>query len=229
MIISHKHKFIFIKTAKTAGTSIEIALSKICGEEDIITPISKNDEDYRAELGYKGKQNYLIPYSTYSKMDIIKMLYEKKRLSYFNHISGLEIKKRISTNVWDNYYKFCFERNPFDKFISFYYWSGGEKKYPTFKDFINSGEAGKVPGFELYTSGNIPIVDKVYKFEELTEAINDINKKLNLKGEIELPLKKTKGKIRKDKAHYRDILTEYEIERLSKMFARELAYFNYKY
>ena len=37
MIISHKHKFIFIKTVKTAGTSIDIALSKICEPQDIIT------------------------------------------------------------------------------------------------------------------------------------------------------------------------------------------------
>ncbi|MEL6382956.1 MAG: chondroitin 4-O-sulfotransferase, partial [Cyanobacteria bacterium J06626_18] len=31
MIISHEYKFIFLKTRKTAGTSIEIALSKFCG------------------------------------------------------------------------------------------------------------------------------------------------------------------------------------------------------
>ena len=44
MIISHEHKFIFLKTRKTAGTSIELALSQLCGPNDIITPISPNDE-----------------------------------------------------------------------------------------------------------------------------------------------------------------------------------------
>jgi hypothetical protein len=30
MIVSHEHKFIFLKTKKTAGTSIELALSALC-------------------------------------------------------------------------------------------------------------------------------------------------------------------------------------------------------
>ena len=38
MIISHTHKFILLKSLKTAGTSIEAALSQACGGQDVVTP-----------------------------------------------------------------------------------------------------------------------------------------------------------------------------------------------
>src|SRR5205823_5081789 len=38
VIVSHTHKYIFIKSLKTAGTSIEAALSQHCSENDMVTP-----------------------------------------------------------------------------------------------------------------------------------------------------------------------------------------------
>ena len=42
MIASFSRGFVFIKGRKTAGTSIEIALSRFCSEGDVITPGSRS-------------------------------------------------------------------------------------------------------------------------------------------------------------------------------------------
>ena len=62
---------IFLKTKKTASTSIELLLSKICGKNDIITPVSEltwlgnlrrfekvTEEDLRGIIKAKPAQNY---------------------------------------------------------------------------------------------------------------------------------------------------------------------------
>ncbi len=51
MLISHRYQFIFVKTRKTAGTSIEASLTRFCGDTDVITPISLLDEPWRGQFG----------------------------------------------------------------------------------------------------------------------------------------------------------------------------------
>ena len=51
-------QFIFLKTRKTAGTSIELALSDLCGARDIITPLTETDEALRANG--RGAQNWRL-------------------------------------------------------------------------------------------------------------------------------------------------------------------------
>jgi hypothetical protein len=50
MIVSHSRRFIFIKTRKVAGTSVELFLSQLCSQEDIITPLGV-DEVLRPGMG----------------------------------------------------------------------------------------------------------------------------------------------------------------------------------
>ena len=89
MIISHKHKFIFIKTFKVSGTSMEIALSRYIGNEDILTPLNLEDEIKRYKKTGVLPQNYSknkleeIKYKNYikklSKKDIKKILNELEK------------------------------------------------------------------------------------------------------------------------------------------------------
>ena len=230
MILSHKHKFIFLKTNKTAGTSIEIALSKICGEDDIITPISAVDEEKRRQAGYRGPQNYLLPPSQYSLKDWAKRILrgEKKR-QFYNHISAREVKQAIGDEIWNSYYKFCFERNPWDRVISHYYWHYKTEPRPSILEYLDSDKPEKIKqrGFGVYTIDGELAVDKVYKFEELSDSLEDIRQKLDITETFELP--RTKSGTRKDKRSYQEILSEAEKNRVASLFNEEIRLFDYRF
>ena len=46
--IRTSNRFIFLKTVKTASSSIEIALSSLCGPDDVITPTREDLDEQRA-------------------------------------------------------------------------------------------------------------------------------------------------------------------------------------
>ncbi|MBL6449337.1 sulfotransferase family 2 domain-containing protein [Fulvivirga sp. 29W222] len=228
MIISHKHRFIFIKTQKTASTSVEIALSKFCGEHDIISSVH-TDEKIRKKLGYRGPQNIRVPFSKYSKLDWLEFIYTRKRTVFYDHMAASDIMRFVDVDVWNSYYKFCFERNPYDKIISWYYWTRHLHKQNTVKEFIETGMGSKIRGFNLYTIDSIPVVDKIYKYEEMEESLKHIGDVLGLDTPIELPLERAKSHTRKDRRRYTEVLSESEAEWVSKIFAREIRYLNYDY
>jgi len=154
MIISHKHKFIFVKTRKTAGTSIEIALSAICGNDDIIIPLPPKYERIRQELTGKSFQNCLKKghKTPFNRPHYTPNRHEMKQHFLFRaHKSARFIKKKLAETVWNRYFKFCFERNPWDKVISMYYerYSDNTGK-KTLSEFINSDELYRLSDWKKY-------------------------------------------------------------------------------
>ncbi|GAB5400450.1 MAG: hypothetical protein Aureis2KO_20350 [Aureisphaera sp.] len=226
MIINHTHKFIFVKTQKTAGTSLEIALSEYCGEQDIITPISMEDEKHRMELGFPGPRNYKMK----RKLDSSSFFGKKfEEVEFYNHMSCLEIKEMIGAEVYDSYYKFCFERNPYDKLISLYFHQGGNEVYDSIEDFILKGGLKIIKGFDQYTIDKVIAVDHIFKFEELGEALHTLTEKLDLPKKLSMPPKKTKSRFRKDKRHHSEVLSQKEKELVDVVWAREKQLMNYSF
>ena len=230
MIISHKHKFIFLKTNKTGGTSVEIALSKICGAEDIITPISPEDERIRSAKGYRGPQNHRATLFEYKIEDYKRLFAERRRKwKYYNHITAKEVKDRIGEEVWNEYYKFCFERNPWDRVVSLYFFRHRSEERPTISEFIDAD----VPvvlrhkGFDLYTIDGEVAVDKVCRFEDMATELEWVRKHVGIPEKLELP--RAKAGFRTRKGSYRDLLGPEERERIAEMFMREIELFGYEY
>jgi hypothetical protein len=102
MIISHRHKFIFLKPRKVAGTSVEVALAQHCGDDDIITPIGAFDPQW-------DEDPYVHP--------------GKKWPGYGRHATLRRVRKQLGWEIWNAYFKFAITRNPWDLVVSQYHWA----------------------------------------------------------------------------------------------------------
>ncbi|WLD94433.1 sulfotransferase family 2 domain-containing protein [Alkalihalobacillus sp. AL-G] len=209
MIISHKYKFIFLKTKKTAGTSIEISLSRYCGDSDIITPIMSEDEKIRAELG-KYPQNHQIG-----------------QINFYNHDSANKIKSLIGEDIWNSYYKFCFDRNPWDKVISLYYFLVRDPKKESFDEFLEREGYKLAYNFPIYTLNNNSVVDYLGKYENLESDLKLICDKISLPFDGWLP--RAKGNFRQNRQHYSTQYNNHQRETIRNYFKKEIDLFNYKF
>ncbi len=230
MIISHKYKFIFFKTNKTAGTSIEIALSKFCGSDDVITPIPLEDEEIRRHLGYRGPQNHKASLEDYILRKKAKVLLEEgNSFEFKSHISAKRVKKHIKKQIWDSYYKFCFERNPWDRVISLYYWRCKSEPRPTISEFLESGVPLilKRRGIKIYTINGQIAVDKVCRYEAINEELEAIRTQVGIPEKLDLPHAKSKS--RKSKKSYRGLLDEEQQAKIAELFQDEISMFGYEF
>ena len=107
-IISHRHKFIFIKPRKVAGSSLQVSLAQWCGEGDVISDggivfrPGVDTDDFRAppvrNAGGDGACGYVQ-----------------------QHALPDVIRAKVGARVWDEYFKLTVARNPWDLFVSMYW------------------------------------------------------------------------------------------------------------
>ena len=177
MIISHKLRVIYVKLHKVAGTSFELALSKYCGDDDILTPIGKGGNEYRESLGFLEAQNYMDP--------------KKQKPRFTNHISPEEIKELVPRYIWDDYLKIATIRCPYDKYISAYYfikyklWSVQKRLIKrNFEEFVTKNEQVLKNLCNLHEKGAIS-VNFLIRYENLDEDIRKLETKINCPGLLE--------------------------------------------
>ena len=230
MLISHRYKFIFIKTKKTAGTSLEIALSRYLGPDDVITHITPQDETLRQQRGGRGPQHFYLPLTRLRGADWRRWWQTRQRPYFYNHMPAHEISDYVSPKVWRDYYKFCFERNPWDKVISWYFWEHKAAPRPTLAEFLRAGRAQDLAaegGSSLYTIDGQVVVDDIFRYEALEGALQTLTQRLGLPEVPQLP--HAKGQFREDKRPYQQVYGEEERELVAAIFADEIARLGYRF
>ncbi|MFA9409449.1 MAG: sulfotransferase family 2 domain-containing protein, partial [Candidatus Dadabacteria bacterium] len=232
MIISHKYKFIFIKTRKTAGSSIQIYLSDHCGQDDIVSPIDRPERPYNPR-NYRGFYNPVPELmERHSPAKIVRTLGRFLSLKKFqSHIKARELRGRIPRDIWDGYFKFTVERNPWDKVLSHYHFVRQRySKYDKNISFEEYLDVAELPyNYTKYTDlENNIIVDRVVKYEHLNEELGEIFQELGVPFSGSLgPTEKSH--YRKDRRPYQEVYTPEQKLAVAKLFDQEIEMHGYEF
>lgn len=134
MLVSHKYRFIFIKTRKSASTSVEMALSPFLTPSDIVTASNREQERQKKAQGFQQGVNFTKPFAAFGLHDWKEWLVDRYRnatggyralhasfYSCWPHMDGPSVRAHVGEDIWNSYYKFAVERDPWDKTLSLYF------------------------------------------------------------------------------------------------------------
>jgi hypothetical protein len=244
MILSHLHRFVFIKGLKVAGTSAEIAISQICGPADIVTPITPVDERHR--VGTSGMpRNYcgdLDAEREYRQKvtdaaDETLSALRSPRGSFFNHMSLGALHEQVPESR--DYRLLFIERSPYDKVISFANWHPNQVRYkagqplptPTpervraaVDTIIEDGTALKVRNIDLYRDQAGRISASGWRYERLSDDLQVLFDALGVAGP---PLVHAKRGAGSNAHHPAAILRRDQLDFINLAFADEFEAFGY--
>ena len=231
MIISHRHHFIFIKTNKTGSTSIEAAISQLCGPEDVITPFRADNEPHRQG---PGPQNYRIEHPLKPQRPLWRKLlgrperYWHPSVGFYEHMPAWRVRAYVGEEVWGRYFKFAFDRNPWDRQVSWYlYKTKSKQPKPSFSQFMGSRRHAFVPNFSLYSIDGAIAVDFVGRYENLEEDLHRVLSNIGVEQRLKLP--QTNVSLRSKASSYRDCYSPSTRSVVEEWYAPEIELLNYSF
>ena len=108
MIVSHKHKFIFVKTHKTSTQTFMKFIKSHLGADDVMAGDPSNDVNENTKVNV----DHVFPETGKSALE-----YQEK---YGNHLPWFIIKEIVGDDIWNEYTKFTIERQPKDRLVSLF-------------------------------------------------------------------------------------------------------------
>ena len=217
MFLLHKDKMIFFHNPKVAGSSI--------------TQFFLNCNKFMCEPEFESDLRFVRPYMSESSRHVnVKQAIDFFRLDEYG------------VNVWNEYFKFAFVRNPWDRTVSLYHFNSQNtefserfvEKYPVFDSWVKDlyecfmfGRANWncIPQ-HLFTHANgEQVVDFVGRYENLNDDFEIV--KSHMFSCVEEGLSWTNSSKHDDwKTYYKE---QAAIDRVSEIFAEDIEFFGYEF
>jgi hypothetical protein len=249
VIISHTRKFIFIKTMKTAGTSLELALSEHCADPDVLSPLgAPMDEKLREGRAGISSINYRYSLDEWLKLDrkqkLLAVFIDYHRSKFTEHMAAAKVRAAVGEEIWNSYYKFTIVRHPYDRFVSRYfhdmhymYTNPNKRNREEMTWGINSPDtfirykSDRVnENWRLYSDNDKILVDKVVRYENMKEDLAEVSESIGIGCNLHDQMKeiRTKGQTRpSSQSGVDDVLTTSDKLSIYLLCRREFELFGY--
>jgi hypothetical protein len=177
MLVSHRRRFIYLKTFKTASTSVEILFEPECEPEGAAIPPRHDSVEHETAAGIVGGR--------------MEGRYAGEK--WPAHITAAALRDKIGAEMFNAYLKFCVIRNPFDKVVSRWWWvmnrPGGQMpahdaRFEEVRAAFNAWVMSPEPDFgydrDRYTIDGEVCVQRFLRYENLWADIQDLCKELGI-------------------------------------------------
>lgn len=219
MLVSHRKKFIYTKTIKTGGTSVEVYFEPYCfppGEYRF----TRSRPPYESETGIVGFRG-------------VKRANDGN--DWYNHMPAADIRARVGDEVWNSYFKFCCIRDPFDKLVSAFHFFILPKDQcfdlsfddvrRRFRDWIFTRQF--LDDWNIYTLDGTLCVDYVIRYERFREGIEEVCHRLDVPFEPERLLH-LKGEYNPKLAPFADYFEADTARMVADAYAAQIREFGYR-
>ena len=216
MIISHKHRFIYLRTEKTGSTSLSNALNAIV-----------SDEDERASMSRPAWAKYSPIHHGALKRNFPQWF------GLHTHATARQVRQVIGRKIFDSYFKFAVERNPWDRQVSLYFHREWKKKNKNtgfdrdMRSFVyRNTEYCKLNNWSIYAIGDEIVADRVLRYEDLDNEIASLSNDLGIDMKLDMPRMRSYAP---DRPHYSTYYSDRTQDLVAKWYAKEIEALGYKF
>ena len=132
-------------------------------------------------------------------------------------------------DVWNDYFKFCVERNPWDKVLSHYHMHAAREGGGLSLDEYLARGRFPIDDFRyMDRSRSKIIVDRIVRYENLLVELGELLAQLNIPFDGTLGIA-AKSEYRSDRRAYQDVFNDEQRRIVEKAFAKEIELHGYRF
>lgn len=208
---------------------METALGPLCGPEDVVAPMESNASSTVPRNFHENTS--LGRFDARSRL-LRKFLNRHSPLLgkwFYEHMPASRVRALVGEEVWNSYHKFCFERNPWAKVVSYYNWKriGQGRRMPDFREYVLEKTHRLPLDARLYFEGERVLVDEVLDFKDFNESFTALCRRLGVPYCGQMPREKTD--MTTQPVDFHDFYDEETKAKIAEVFAREIKLMNYQY